>query len=775
MSGWLLPMHAVVVLTACGVAVVLRGPWPLALGVGLSFLGLVGNAVGRWTPSGRFGPANAVTVGRLFLLLLLATFAHRLSSSVLAAGFLLALLLDVLDGYVARQGGHASAFGASFDVEVDAVFVLFVGYLLWLRAGLGFWALGAGLLRYIYVLTLVLVPPSGTDRVRSRLGRAAFVVTASCLLLALAVGGGSVGSVLAAVGTVVACLSFGRSFYDAYPTLGNLLPNSASVAGRGFRVYGRALLFIAFFIASWSFLNVVVNLGFPAAEPAGWYFLPALDITVILAAFVVIGLVGWRLPWALRILLVACLLVVRLMRMGDGIASQYFSRTFNLYTDLPMVSELVRFLHSTMTPWRFAGAVVAALGGIVLLVYAIDRALDFLATQLRGRRQAWVFASLALPFVLVSPFLDHDTRYVRRYAGAFGSSALPRLRREAEFLVNVYSRQAQEAKAIAAVQEVLRHTPTRLERLHHANVLLLFVESYGATVVERQLFTNKTLPALRSMETDLANHGFATASGLLTSATYGGMSWLAHATLMTGIRTTNQLEYDLLGVHKPLSMARIFHEAGYHTVLIEPNTNRKSSGADFYDFDQTYSSWNFDYAGPPFAWATMPDQYVLDFARRKVVDVAQGPLFATCVLVSSHAPWSHIPTLVPDWSHVGDGAIFHSHPVKRAHLDWSTLSLAADPYLPSILYDLDVLRGYLTEFVHDDSLVIILGDHQPVSEVTENSQSWAVPIHVISRDPDLVAPFRSRGYSQGMVPVNGSLPMEDFLVDFLRDFSGGAS
>jgi len=59
--------------------------------------------------------------------------------------------------------------------------------------------------------------------------------------------------------------------------------------------------------------------------------------------------------------------------------------------------------------------------------------------------------------------------------------------------------------------------------------------------------------------------------------------------------------------------------------------------------------------------------------------------------------------------------------------------------------------------------------------VTDNSQSWAVPIHVISRDPDLVAPFRSRGYSQGMVPVNGNLPMEDFLVDFLHDFSGGAS
>ena len=771
MRVWSLPMHAVAVLTACGVAVVLLGPWLLALGVGLSFVGLIAGAVGHWTPSGRFGLANIVTAGRLLLLLLLAAIAHRLNSSVLAASFLLALLLDVLDGYVARRGGHASAFGASFDMEVDAVFILLIGYLLWLRAGLGLWVLGAGLLRYVYVLTLVLLPPAGVVRVRSRFGRAAFVATASCFLLALTVDDFAARNAIATLGTVVACLSFGRSFYDAYPGLGTLPSSVARLGRRAWRGSWRALLFVA----AWSFLNVVVNLQFPMAEPAGWYFLPSLDITVVLAAFVVLGLVGWRLPLAFRVLLVGWLLFVRILRLGDGIAGQYFSRPFNLYTDVTMVSELLRFLHSTLAPWRFLATMVATLAAVVFFVVAVNRALAFLATHLRGRRQALVFASIALPFALASPFLAHDTRYVQRYSGAFGASALPRIHREAEFLVNVYSRQAQEAKAIASVQETLRRSPTRLERLHHANVLLLFVESYGATVIDRQLFTSKMLPALRNMETDLANHGFTTASGLLNSATYGGMSWLAHATLMTGVRTTNQLEYDLLGVHKPRSMARILHEAGYHTVLLEPNTNRASSGAAFYDFDETYSKWDFGYAGPPFAWATMPDQYVLDFARRKIVAVAQEPIFVTYVLVSSHAPWSQVPTLVPDWSQVGNGAIYHSYPLKRANLDWSNFSQASGPYLTSILYDLDVMRGYLTEFVHDDSLVIILGDHQPVSEVTNNSPSWAVPIHVISRDADLVAPFVSRGYSQGMVPANGSLPMEGFLVDFLRNFSGGAS
>ena len=62
-----------------------------------------------------------------------------------------------------------------------------------------------------------------------------------------------------------------------------------------------------------------------------------------------------------------------------------------------------------------------------------------------------------------------------------------------------------------------------------------------------------------------------------------------------------------------------------------------------------------------------------------------------------------------------------------------------------------------------------------LSEVTDNSPSWAVPVHVISRDPSLIAPFVARGYAPGMIPGQALAPMETFLVDFLRDFSAGAT
>jgi hypothetical protein len=266
---------------------------------------------------------------------------------------------------------------------------------------------------------------------------------------------------------------------------------------------------------------------------------------------------------------------------------------------------------------------------------------------------------------------------------------------------------------------------------------------------------------MRAMDAALSDSGFATASARLDSSTYGGMSWLAHATLLTGIRTSDQLQYDLLGVERPRTLATIAHEAGYRTVLVAPNTHRLSPGSDFYDFDTTLDHRSFDYAGPAFAWASMPDQYVLDFVRRRIIDAKTSPLFLTYVLVSSHAPWSHIPTMVSDWSRIGNGFIYESHPRRRANTNWPDFGNAKEPYLTSILYD--------------GALVIVLGDHQPVTEITANSSSWSVPIHVLSRDRALVAPFLARGYTPGMIPGQTHLPMEDFLPELVRDFSQGAS
>jgi hypothetical protein len=188
-----------------------------------------------------------------------------------------------------------------------------------------------------------------------------------------------------------------------------------------------------------------------------------------------------------------------------------------------------------------------------------------------------------------------------------------------------------------------------------------------------------------------------------------------------------------------------------------------------------YSGWDFDYRGPTYRWASMPDQYVLDFIHRREVAHARAPLLAVYTLITSHAPWSDLPPVVDDWSRIGDGASYHALPVTHFPIGWTNLADAAEAYDRSVAYDLDVIVNYAGRFIAGGALVIILGDHQPVAEVTRFSASSAVPIHVISRNRALVAPFRARGYTPGMRPTRTAAApprgMETFLPDLLEALS----
>lgn len=107
-------------------------------------------------PHGRFGLANAVTLGRAAgtaLLAALATVPQAIGDGwAIAAAVTGLLVLDAIDGRAARRQGLASAFGARFDMEVDAALILTLAAL---AAGLGKagpWVLAIGLMRYGFVL-----------------------------------------------------------------------------------------------------------------------------------------------------------------------------------------------------------------------------------------------------------------------------------------------------------------------------------------------------------------------------------------------------------------------------------------------------------------------------------------------------------------------------------------------------------------------------------------------------------------------------------------------
>lgn len=203
--------QALYVFAGASASVVSGEPRALVIAVVLSFAALLVARRGAFTPSGRFGVANAVTVFRLLLVLGLALALHRRAGEAWAAVLLGVLCLDAVDGYLARRSGDASAFGSHFDMETDAFIVLLAGLELFLRGRLGVWVLAGGALRYLYVLVLWCFPSDLGEHPRSSFGRWAFFFLFVGLTLPFVIEG-ALGTVFAALGTLLVSVSFGKSF-----------------------------------------------------------------------------------------------------------------------------------------------------------------------------------------------------------------------------------------------------------------------------------------------------------------------------------------------------------------------------------------------------------------------------------------------------------------------------------------------------------------------------------------------------------------------------------
>jgi phosphatidylglycerophosphate synthase len=143
------------------------GPWfpVLALVLFVPGAALVWRGL-PWHPHERFGPANRVTLGRLAVTSLFAALALQMSLQPLAdpramgwalvAVATVTAVVDAADGPLARASGLASEFGARFDMEVDALFMLVLCVLILQFDKTGPWVLAAGLMRYAFVAAAAL-------------------------------------------------------------------------------------------------------------------------------------------------------------------------------------------------------------------------------------------------------------------------------------------------------------------------------------------------------------------------------------------------------------------------------------------------------------------------------------------------------------------------------------------------------------------------------------------------------------------------------------------
>jgi hypothetical protein len=241
----------------------------------------------------------------------------------------------------------------------------------------------------------------------------------------------------------------------------------------------------------------------------------------------------------------------------------------------------------------------------------------------------------------------------------------------------------------------------------------------------------------------------------------------------------NEQRYRSLVSGERTTLAGAFHRADWRTVGVEPGVTFAWPEGEFYGYDTVYDSHTLGYRGPPFSWATMPDQYTMEqFQRAEHGKAGRDPLMAEITLVSSHTPWAPIPELI-DWSQVGDGSIYG--PMKQAGNSpgdvWGDPAKVRTEYRRSIEYTINTLISYVETYGDENLVFVVLGDHQPAPMITGDNASRDVPITIVAHDRAVLDRITGWGWADGLKPAPQSpvWPMNEFRDRFLTAFGPQAA
>ena len=314
----------------------------------------------------------------------------------------------------------------------------------------------------------------------------------------------------------------------------------------------------------------------------------------------------------------------------------------------------------------------------------------------------------------------------------------------------------QAAFRSAAASDAYAHLPASdlLTGLKGKDVIVAFIESYGQVAVQNTSFSSGVDAVLRRGDAQLAAHGYSERSAFLTSSTFGGISWLAHSTLQSGLWVDSQQRYDEVTSSERFTLSDAFGKAGWQTLSDVPSDTRPwPVGSSFYHFGSQLNAKNVGYRGPAFSYARIPDQYTWAYFQQHELSKPHKPLMAEIDFVSSHTPWTPLPQQVP-WTAVGDGSIYDTQPAQGLppSVVWQHANHVQQLYAQSIEYTMNTLFSFLTTFDDPNLVLIVLGDHQPASVVSGTAANHDVPISIIAKDPAVIDSISSWKWQPGMLP-----------------------
>jgi len=711
-------------------------------------------------------PADWVTLTRALLIagvagLVADSFGRPVSVTALVTLSTVTLVLDAVDGQVARRTSTATALGARIDGEADAFLILLLS--ITVSQDYGGWVLVIGAARYALLLAGWLIPwlaaplpPRYWRKVVAAVQGIVLTVAVSGLLDRLA------GMIAVAAALLLLAESFGRDVIWLYRT------------GAGPRARRALRLAITVLSVVLVWVVLVAPDRFFQLTPAAFARIPVEGLVLVAIALV---LPAWprRIVAAVAGILFALLTLVKILNIVFFVE---IGRAFNPVFGWIDIGPAIGVVRDAIGPTRTNIALAALWLGLILLVGAITAATIHIATVAARHRRAtvrglaaltavWALcAGLSLQLVPGSPVASTSAA---RLAVAQVRATQIALRDQRRFEQTIHS---PDPEASVPASDLLTG-------LRGKDVIIAFVESYGQVAVQGTTFSPGVDAVLRRGTASLARAGWSARSAWLTSPSFGGISQLAHSTLQTGLWVDTEQRHAELIASRRFTLSDAFDKAGWRTVSDSPEDDYTwPPGTSFYHYDKLYDRRNVRYHGPAFSYASMPDQYTLAAFQRLELGPGHKPVMAEIDLVSSHTPWAPLPTMVP-WNKVGNGSIFDPMPARSesALTVWRNASTVRQFFGRSIQYSLEALTSWVTELNDPNLVLILLGDEQPAGPISRPGASHEVPISIVARDPSVFRQIASWHWQDGLLPGDSAPlePMDAFRNQFLDAFGTPSS
>ena len=309
-----------------------------------------------------------------------------------------------------------------------------------------------------------------------------------------------------------------------------------------------------------------------------------------------------------------------------------------------------------------------------------------------------------------------------------------------------------------------------LSRLSNTNVIVIFIESYGAVLVENPDLLNPYKKFYSEMQTLLEKKSFSMVSGY-SEAPDG--SWNSRLSFSTGTNITHRYIANLAMVSNLTTLNQKFSQLNHTTLSFMPGVTEPVLYIEtFFDFQNRIRFWNLDWPKDKsfVGWPVIPDQYALEWLGRKPTLKNITPFYAEIVLSSSHSPFGRVPSYITDGTFNLEDYHSRIQGKKDSLSIFSYLESSPEKYMISIEYSLRSSFDFILKYLDKEDLIILIGDHQPPVLRTD---SFLVPVHIISGNRSLLSPFKKLGFQKELfsLEVKRNISHEDFAQFILESYS----